>query len=426
VTEHGPGVRAALVAARPLAEAFAEAHHRLYLVGGIVRDDRIGRRRADADYDLTTDARPERIKELVGPLADAVWTQGERFGTIGCTIGGQPYEITTHRADTYDSESRKPIVEFGDDVRDDLARRDFTVNAMAIDTADGALVDPFGGAADLEARSLRTPLDPEISFSDDPLRMVRAARFIATLGLEPDPGVVTAVTAMRDRMAIVSVERVRDELDKMMALPDPQPGFAFLHSTGLLHEVVPVLAASAVAADVVGARVARINAAFAGEDLRSARWAALLLDAAPDGRLASLRALKPSGDLTAGVRWLLGADEWLSAAVPTDDEQLRRLAAAAPSGCRLEERLAFVAALRSGDDLVGAGEALDALRVREPDLDDPRPPLTGTEVADHLGVAPGPVIGEANDVLREHRFVHGPSSPAVARELLDEWWEARR
>ena len=136
MTEHGPGVRTALTASRPLADAFAAAGHRLFLVGGIVRDDRIGRERDDADYDLTTDARPEQIKALVGPIADAVWAQGERFGTIGCTIAGQEYEITTHRADTYDPDSRKPIVEFGDDVRDDLARRDFTINAMAVDVAD--------------------------------------------------------------------------------------------------------------------------------------------------------------------------------------------------------------------------------------------------------------------------------------------------
>ncbi|NDH98355.1 MAG: CCA tRNA nucleotidyltransferase, partial [Actinobacteria bacterium] len=206
----GSAVATARAAVAPLATAFSEARYRLYLVGGLVRDDLLGRVRDDVDYDLTTDARPEAIKTLVEPFADAVWTAGERFGTIACRIDGVVYEITTHRADAYDESSRKPIVEFGDNVHDDLARRDFTVNAMAIDLADGTLVDPFGGGADLEAGRLRTPLDPEISFSDDPLRMLRAARFIATLGLTPEPELVAAVSAMRERMAIVSVERVRD------------------------------------------------------------------------------------------------------------------------------------------------------------------------------------------------------------------------
>ena len=183
------GIRVAIAraAVAPLAATFSGAGYRLYLVGGLIRDDLLGRVRDDVDYDLTTDARPETIKTLVDPFADAVWTAGERFGTIACRIDGAVYEITTHRADAYDESSRKPIVEFGDNVHDDLARRDFTVNAMAIDLADGALVDPFGGGADLEAGRLRTPLDPEISFSDDPLRMLRAARFIATLGLAPEP-----------------------------------------------------------------------------------------------------------------------------------------------------------------------------------------------------------------------------------------------
>lgn len=426
MTEHGPGVRAALEAARGLADAFAAAGHRLFLVGGIVRDDRIGRRRDDADYDLTTDARPDRIKELVGPLADAVWAQGERFGTIGCTIAGQEYEITTHRADTYDPDSRKPVVEFGDDIHDDLARRDFTINAMAVDMADGTLVDPFGGDDDLRAGSLRTPLDPEISFSDDPLRMVRAARFVATLAFTPDPVVVAAVEDMRARMEIVSVERVRDEFDKMLALGDPQPGFAFLSTTGLLHEVLPAVAARGLAAGDVGRRVAPVNAAMAGDVLRPARWAALLLDAAPDDRDGALRALKPSRDLTAVVRWLLDAEPWLGGGVvPVDRPSLRRLAAAAPKESSIEDRLDFVAALRPDDDLSDPRSVVASLRAAESDLDDPRPPVSGQRVAAHLGLEPGPLIGEANAMLLEHRLEHGPASADEALALLDDWWSSR-
>ena len=426
MTEHGPGVRTALTASRPLAAAFDAAGHRLFLVGGIVRDDRIGRERDDADYDLTTDARPEQIKALVGPIADAVWAQGERFGTIGCTIAGQEYEITTHRADTYDPDSRKPIVEFGDDVRDDLARRDFTINAMAVDVADGVLVDPFDGASDLTARVLRTPLDPEISFSDDPLRMVRAARFVATLDLTPDAGVVAAVERMRDRMAIVSVERIRDEFDKMLALADPQPGLAFLSSTALLHEVLEAVAASGLPHAEVGGRVARVNAVISGDGVKAARWAALLLDAAPDARSGALAALKPSGELASVVAWLLADGAWLDEPVPSDAPSLRRLAAAAPKESTIDARLRFASALRDGDDLVEAQATLEQLRAAEPDLDRPRPPLTGDEVVAHLGVEPGPVIGEANAMLLEHRFEHGPVDAATARNLLDRWWSDRR
>ena len=163
----GSALAIARAAVAPLAAAFSGAGYRLYLVGGLIRDDLIGRVRDDVDYDLTTDARPETIKTLVDPFADAVWTAGERFGTIACRIDGAVYEITTHRADAYDESSRKPIVEFGDNVHDDLARRDFTVNAMAIDLADGALVDPFGGGADLKAGRLRTPLDPCLLYTSD-------------------------------------------------------------------------------------------------------------------------------------------------------------------------------------------------------------------------------------------------------------------
>ena len=181
----GPRLRAALEVSRPIHDRFSAAGHSLYLVGGIVRDDLAGRDRASPDYDLTTDARPDAIKEMLGPIAEALWAQGEKFGTIGVKVGGEIFEITTHRADEYYESSRKPLVAFGDDVRDDLARRDFTVNAMAVDCADGSLVDPFGGAADLAAGVLRTPLSPDVSFSDDPLRMLRAARFIATFAFRP-------------------------------------------------------------------------------------------------------------------------------------------------------------------------------------------------------------------------------------------------
>jgi len=416
----GSAVATARAAVAPLTAAFASAGYRLYLVGGLVRDDLLGRVRDDVDYDLTTDARPEAIKTLVDPFADAVWTTGERFGTIACRIDGVVYEITTHRADAYDESSRKPIVEFGDNVHDDLARRDFTVNAMAIDLADGALVDPFGGAADLEAGRLRTPLDPEISFSDDPLRMLRAARFIATLGLEPDLKLLDAVGAMRERMAIVSVERVRDELQKMLLVPDPRPGFRFLSSTGLLVDVLPAIAAQELDSD----RLAERTVAVAPESVD--RWAALLLDAPPAEREGELHRLKPSGELARSVAWLTDAEPWLQpGTAPTSAEVLRRSAAAAPEGLDLEARLAFVAALRAGTDttdLAAAKAELERLREAEPDLDKPVAPLSGVEVAALLDIEFGPLIGRAHAALLEHRFAHGPLQRDEAIDVLRRWW----
>ena len=179
------------------------------------------------DVDIATDARPETVAELVLPWADAVWTQGQRFGTIGCEKNGETFEITTFRADVYRPESRKPHVTYADDIETDLSRRDFTVNAMALDLEPGLeepFVDPYGGLADLAAHRLRTPLGPEISFGDDPLRMLRAARFVGVLGFEPDPAMVEAIGAMRERLSIISAERIRDELSKLLLADDPSAG----------------------------------------------------------------------------------------------------------------------------------------------------------------------------------------------------------
>ncbi|NLD76788.1 MAG: HDIG domain-containing protein, partial [Acidimicrobiales bacterium] len=237
---------------RPLAEAFVAAGQPLYLVGGIVRDLLLGKVRPDgADIDLTTPARPEEIKKLVAPLADAVWNQGERFGTIGCRIAGRDYEITTFRAESYDPASRKPEVSFGDEIEVDLARRDFTVNAMALAVPEPELVDPHGGAADLAAKVLRTPLDPDVSFSDDPLRMLRAARFIAGYGLEPAPELVESVRRNAERLEIVSAERIRDELDKLLVTDDPSAGLWFVVDTGLADHFLPELPAMRLEQDPI-------------------------------------------------------------------------------------------------------------------------------------------------------------------------------
>ncbi len=212
---------------------------------------RAGVRLEASDLDFTTDARPDNIEQLVTGWADAVWTQGKRFGTIGCRRGGRTYEITTHRAEAYRPDSRKPEVVFGDDVEADLSRRDFTINAMALRLPELELIDPFDGLADLSARRLRTPLDPEVSFGDDPLRMLRAARFVAKLDLEPDPELVEAVRTGHGRLAIVSAERIRDELDKIIMLPTPSVALWFVVRTGLAEEFLPELPALALEQDPI-------------------------------------------------------------------------------------------------------------------------------------------------------------------------------
>ncbi|HEX6596778.1 MAG TPA: CCA tRNA nucleotidyltransferase, partial [Acidimicrobiales bacterium] len=235
----------------PLAERFTGAGHRLYLVGGSVRDAILGRPVDAFDLDFTTDARPDDIEGLLRGWADAVWLQGKRFGTIGAKKGDRTYEITTHRADAYSPDSRKPDVAFSDAVESDLSRRDFTVNAMALSLPDLQLVDPHGGTADLAAKKLRTPLPPAESFADDPLRMMRAARFIAGYDLEPEPGLVDAVTSMRHRLSIVSAERIRDELDKLLVVERPGAGLWFLVNTGLAEEFLPELPALALEQDPI-------------------------------------------------------------------------------------------------------------------------------------------------------------------------------
>ena len=238
----------AVLAAAPvveqLADRFAAHGHELAVVGGPVRDALLGRLgRAGMDWDLATSALPDDTERVVDGWADAVWTVGKDFGTIGARKGDLQLEITTYRSDAYDAGSRKPAVAYGDSLEVDLSRRDFTVNAMAVDITGRRLVDPFGGRDDLAASVLRTPGTPESSFSDDPLRMMRAARFAAQLGLTASDPVVAAMRDMGDRIAIVSAERVRDELVKLVCAPDPRAGLALLVSTGLADQVLPELPA---------------------------------------------------------------------------------------------------------------------------------------------------------------------------------------
>ncbi len=412
-------LEAPLKRADPLARVFDSAGYRFFLVGGVVRDYFLKRSDVGQDLDATTDARPDAIRGLVAELADEVWFQGERFGTIGCVIAGQSFEITTHRAESYRADSRKPTVVFGDDIVDDLARRDFTVNAMAIDMADHSLVDPFGGEADLAAAVLRTPLEPEVSLSEDPLRMLRAARFCASCDLLPAPELVTAMTAEADRLEIISVERIRDELAKLLLLDDPAPGLRLIDATGV-GRMVPVVGGC----DDWESAAPRLRAVSADPVMR---WAAMLSALQVDR--PDLRSLKFSGGLAGAVRWLLSEGRKLLTAdlATLSDRQLRQLARDCPAGRTVEDLLTFVAGLRSADglwadDVDQAAAQLVDLRRREPDLDDPAPFFGGLEVADMLAIEPGRELGEAMKWLAELRVSEGPLAGDVAARRLQDWW----
>ena len=230
-----------------LGEAFAKAGHELALVGGPVRDAILGRQTLDLDF--TTSASAEEILKVIKPLATATWDVGREFGTIAAEISGQRVEITSYRADSYDKDSRKPTVEFGDNLEDDLVRRDFTVNAMALRLPERTFVDPHEGLKDLRLKTLRTPSKPEISFSDDPLRMMRAARFASQLGFELDPEAFDAMLEMHERIEIISQERIRDELSKLMCSDDPKPGLEILVDSKIASIVLPELPALKLESD---------------------------------------------------------------------------------------------------------------------------------------------------------------------------------
>jgi poly(A) polymerase len=404
---------------RPLGERFAAAGHRLYLVGGVVRDQLLGRPLAVGDdVDLTTDARPPAIKRLVSELASAVWTQGERFGTIGCRIEGRDYEITTHRGEVYHPDSRKPHVEYADDVEHDLSRRDFTVNAMAAVVPTGELIDPFGGVTDLDAHRLRTPLAPEESFSDDPLRMLRAARFIAGYELVPVPGLASAVRALAGRITIVSVERCRVELDKLLVLPQPEPGLRFLVETGVLARVVPGGPTATPAA--VEAAIARV----AGVPPRLAlRLAAFLHDPAHPHRAevrSALRRLRHSNEDTRAVLQLV--DAWQVAVDhdgPWRAADVRRLAHLA--GAALDDVIALARVQHAATGL----EAAVAAAREADDLDDLEPELDGGAVMAALGLNEGPEVGAALAFLGDLRLTEGRLGAEEATRRLKAWWADR-
>ena len=396
----------------PLTEAFAAAGQPLYLVGGVVRGLQLGAYSDGDDLDLTTPARPEAIKQIIADVVSSVWVQGERFGTIGARFKGRPIEITTHRAESYGQHSRKPEVSFGDDLETDLSRRDFTINAMAMALPQGGLVDPYGGRADLENRRLRTPLDPEISFGDDPLRMLRAARFITRFELTPTNELEEAAAAMSSRLEIVSVERVQVEIELLLSQPEPRTGLQFLQRSGIAQFVFGEL--------------------FSIEALEAA--------ATPGLSLTVRRCALIGHNGPADAReWLLGHR------YPSDDT--KRTTAVVGGAHELQGVEATAAGARRFVHQVGPGNAADIFELARlrpdiyPDptavadvmtalgesenLEDLTPPLTGAEIMKLLDIEESPVVGEAMAWLVNARLESGPISTTDAAALLRQWWSDR-
>lgn len=458
----------------PLAERFERAGHRLYLVGGTVRDLLLDAGRDDFDLDLTTDARPPDIKRCLDGWAEAVWTQGERFGTIGAKRDDRTVEITTFRAESYSDESRKPHVVYADDVETDLGRRDFTVNAMALELTGGGtpvLVDPHNGSEDLARGVLRTPLGPDISFSDDPLRMLRAARFIARYGLEPSDVLVSAVRSMAGRLAIVSAERIRDEFDKLITVDRPSAGLWFLNDTGLADQFLPELPAMRLEhdpihrhKDVLSHTIAVVeNVRPPSEhpvgrppfDFRIVRLAALFHDIgkprtrgylegkgttfhhhdAVGARMTKKRMteLRYSNDDVAAVTALVAlhlrfhtyrlgwSDSAVRRYVRDAGDLVHELNVLTRCDCTTRNERKAKQLSKRMDDLE---ERIDALAAAE-ELAAIRPELDGQRVMEVLGLQPGPQIGKALQFLLDVRLDEGLIGEEEAERRLREWWAAR-
>ncbi len=451
--------------AEALAERFVAAGHQLHLVGGSVRDALLGR--LGDDLDFTTDARPEQILRLVQGWAQATWTTGIRFGTIGAQRNGLRLEITTYRSDSYDGTSRNPEVVFGDTLPGDLVRRDFTVNAMAVALPERTFTDPYGGLSDLAQGVLRTPGAPEVSFGDDPLRMLRACRFAAQLGFTVDPAVELELTQMAEQISRISAERVRDELSKLLCADVPRPGLELLTDSGLAAYVLPELPAMRMEIDehhqhkdVYQHSLTVLQQAI---DLEQAdpdsahpdlvlRLAALLHDVGKPrtrrkeagGKVsfhhhevvgakmtrARLRTLRYPSDVIQQVYQLVflhlrfhgyGGGEWTDSAVRryvTDaGDQVARLhkLVRSDSTTRNQRRAATLAA--SYDSL----EARIAVLREQEELSAIRPDLTGNDIMELLGIEPGPIVGQAYRFLYQLRLDRGPLPHDEAVAELRAW-----
>ena len=443
----------------------SEAGHEISLVGGSVRDALLGR--LGNDLDFTTSAHPEQIEQLLEGHVDAMWDIGKAFGTIGCRVGQFTCEITTYRSEHYESDSRKPDVQYGTTLEGDLARRDFTVNAMAVRLPALEFVDVYGGKSDLEHRRIRTPGRPEDSFGDDPLRMLRAARFAAQLDFVVASEVDAAIRDMADRLAIVSPERVRDEVNKLLLSPQPRIGLAILVDTGLADQFLPELPALRLEIDehhrhkdVYEHTLTVVEQAIdlepAGPDL-VLRLAALLHDI---GKPATrrfeagggvsfhhhemvgarmtrkrLKALRYPKDIIEEVAQLVelhlrfhgyAEGEWTDSAVRRYVRDagplLGRLHALTRADCTTRNK-------RKAASLAGAYDHLEdriATLAEAEELAAIRPDLDGNQIMAILEIPPGRDVGEAYQFLLEVRLDRGPLGEDDAVAVLKQWWEARQ
>ena len=449
-----------------LATAFAAAGFELAIVGGPVRDALLGHRTNDLDF--TTDARADDILRIVTPISTAQWDVGREFGTIAARVNGEQVEVTTYRADSYDGLTRKPTVEFGDTLEGDLARRDFTVNAMALRVPSRTLVDPTGGVEDLIGRRLRTPADPGVSFGDDPLRMLRAARFAAQLSFEVDPSTVEAMTHLRNTLSIVSPERIRSELVRLLQTDDPVAGIRLLVDTGLMDLFLPEIPALRLEVDehhhhkdVYEHSLTVLTQAIA---LEKARYP----DSAPDVRLRlaallhdigkpATRRLEHGGAVTFHHHDIKGArlarKRLQALRVDTDtitavtllielhlrffgyaegawtDSAVRRYVRDA--GSELERLHILTRAdvttrnKRKAARLSGAYDDIErriAELAEQEQLDAMRPALDGNRIQEVLGIKPGPDVGKAYRFLLDLRLDEGVLDEDEAERRLRQWW----
>jgi poly(A) polymerase len=444
--------------AKELGDRFQASGHELYLVGGVVRDLVIGRLTPVTNFDFATDALPAETSRLLRGWAEAQYLVGVRFGTVGARRHGTLLEITTFREERYPEDERKPAVSFAKDIHTDLSRRDFTINAMAVRLPDGEFIDPFEGVKDLAAKRLDTPLDPEIAFSDDPLRMLRAARFVSQFGVTPVPRVVEAIARMRERLRIVSAERIREELEKLLLGESPGAGLALLVETGLAEEFLPELPALQLEQDPVHRHKDVLRHTFAVierlEPDPVLRLAGLLHDIGkpstreitPDGvsfhhhevvgaRMAEerLRELRYPNAVVEDVRRLVElhlrfhgfGEGWTDAAVrryvrdagPLLDKlnQLTR----ADCTTRDPKRAERFAILQ--DEL----EERIARLAEQENIEAMRPTLDGRQVMERLGLEPGPLVGEALAFLMEIRMERGEIPQDEAYGLLEVWAKDR-
>ena len=451
--------------ASDLAEKFATAGFTLALVGGPVRDAILGR--LGNDLDFTTNAKPDETKSIIKKSADSIWETGREFGTIAAQYGDVTVEITTYRSEKYESDSRNPEVEFGKTIEGDLLRRDFTVNAMALEltTNPPTFIDNFDGVNDLARKVLRTPGTPENSFSDDPLRMMRAARFAAQLGFDVDPAIIEAIKSMASRIEIISAERIRDELIKLIMSNNPRVGLTLLVDTGLAEFVFPEIPKLKLEIDehhhhkdVYEHTLKVLEQAIALEDRLGGpnlviRLAALLHDIGKPktreliegggvsfhhhevvgARMAKerLKALRFSNDLISDVSSLVflhlrfhgyGTGEWTDSAVRRyirdAEHQLTHLHVLTRADCTTRNQRKAESLAKTYDSL----EERIAKLMAEEELEKIRPDVDGLEIMAILGISPSPIVGRAYQYLLDLRMDRGPLGPEAAKDELLNWW----